>query len=421
MAIAVEAREHVNAAPEEVSMSSARLRHVTRLVHGYVDSGKLPGTITLVARRGKVVYFDTYGHMDDEAGKAMRPDTIFRIYSMTKPIVSVALMTLYEEGAFQLDDPAAKFIPELGDLQVLASGTAESYQTREPARAMTVRDLLMHTSGLMSMPAAAAGASAAPVATLYERAALRGANADGTLAEMIAKLGQLPLHCDPGSTWIYGISTDVVGYLCEVLSGQSLDRFLEERIFGPLHMPDTGFTVRASELDRFAANYRRGDTGHPPYVPIDRPATSAYAQPRRYLSGSGGLVSTAADYLRFCQMLVNGGALDGTRILGPRTLRLMTGNHLPGGRDLQQMARPGDPAGRPGIGFGLGFAVLLDPAAAQRVGTAGEYYWGGAASTAFWVTPAEDLVVIFLTQLMPSSSYPISRELRATVYQAITD
>ena len=286
---------------------------------------------------------------------------------------------------------------------------------RDAAREMTVRDLLMHTSGLTT-------GGETPVGQLYRDAQLNGSSSDGTLADMIDKLSRLPLKCDPGSEWNYGISTDVVGYLCEVLSGQRLDDFLTERIFEPLGMDDTSFTVPAAKVDRFAANYRYDESVDPKFVLMDAPSESSYARPRTYLSAAGGLVSTAPDYMRFAKMLANSGELDGRRILGPRTLGLMTLNHLPDGQDLGSMNQ-GTPSemAREGIGFGLGFAVVLDPARAQVLAAPGEYYWNGAASTAFFVSPAEDLMVIFLTQLMPSSTYPIRRELRATTYQAIID
>jgi len=412
----LETQRMIDATPEEVGMSSDRLGNVSRLVQGYVDDRKLAGAISIVARRGETVHFETYGNMDDAAGKQMRPDSIFRMYSMTKPIASVALMTLYEEGKFQLDDPASRFIPEVKGLKVIASGTADSYEVRDPVREMTVRDLLMHTSGLIS------AGETRPVGQLYQRAGMRGSSSDGTLSDLVKKLKDIPLHCDPGSQWNYGISTDLVGYLCEVISGRSFDRFLEERIFSRLAMPDTAFTVPASKIERFAANYRPGSSGDALYELSDAPADSLYARPRTYFSGAGGLVSTAADYMRFCKMLANGGVLDGERVLGPRTLKLMTVNHLPGGRDLAAMNGDGpSETAREGIGFGLGFAVLLDQAAAQIIGTPGEYYWGGAASTAFFVNRAEELIMIFLTQLQPSSTYPIRRELRAAVYGAITD
>jgi CubicO group peptidase (beta-lactamase class C family) len=374
----------------------------------------------MVARRGKLVHFETYGTSDAEAGRPMTADTIVRLYSMTKPIASVALMTLYEEGKFQLDDPAARFIPEFKGLKVFAGGSADQYETRDPEREMTVRDLLMHTSGLVG-----SGIVADPtmvVSQLYGRAELRGSASGGTLAEMVKKLGELPLQVDPGSRWIYGISTDLVGYLCEVIGGMPFDRFLQERIFDPLGMVDTGFHVPPEKIGRFAANYRPGAAGEPSYVVIDRPdESSIYARPRTYFSGAGGLVGAAADYMRFCKMLANGGELDGARILGTRTLQYMAMNHLPGGSDLTGMgARLGETT-LYGIGFGLGFAVLLDPTVAQIIGTPGEFYWGGAASTAFFVSPKEELIMVFLTQLMPSSTYPFRRELRATIYGSIVD
>ena len=411
----LDVRDLVEAEPEEVGLDSSRLANVTRLVQGYVADGKIPGAISLVARRGKVVHFETYGSRYVENGLPMTADTIVRIYSMTKPIASVALMTLYEQGKFQLDDPAAKYIPEFADLKVFAGGTADQYAVREPARPMTIRDLLTHTSGLISV-------DETPVGRLYERANLRGSMSGGTLAEMAKKVAGVPLACDPGSKWNYGISTDFVGYLCEVISGVPFDRFLQERIFDPLGMVDTGFNVPQSELGRFAANYRRGDSKTPSFELIDRPdENSPYAKPRPYFSGAGGLASTAGDYWRFCKMLGNGGVLDGARILGTRTLQYMATNHLPGGGDLTSHGGRLGETTMDGIGFGLGFAVLLDPATAQVVGTPGEYYWGGAASTAFFISPREELALIFLTQLMPSSSYPIRRELRQAVYGAIAD
>jgi CubicO group peptidase (beta-lactamase class C family) len=416
MVTAINPRTLIEAEPEEVGLSSTRLQNVTRLVQGYVDSGRFPGAIALVARRGKVVHIDVAGKRDVESGATMEWDTIVRIYSMTKPIASVALMTLYEEGRFQLDDPASKYIPEFKGLRVFVSGTPGQYETRDPVREMTVRDLLMHTSGLVG------AAPGTPVGELYQQAELRGSASEGTLADMVAKLGRLPLACDPGSRWIYGISTDLVGYLCQVLSGVPFDRFLQERIFTPLRMEDTGFTVPESKLDRFAANYRFEGGRTPPYTLIDRPdSSSIYARPRTYFSGAGGLASTATDYLRFCRMLANGGELDGVRILGARTVEYMAMNHLPGGTDLTGLGGRLGETTMDGIGFGLGFAVLLNPATAGVIGTPGEYYWGGAASTAFFISPKEELIMLFLTQLMPSSTYPIRRELRQTIHGAIIE
>jgi CubicO group peptidase (beta-lactamase class C family) len=410
----------LEASPEESGLSSSRLANLGRVSHEAVDAGKVAGAIALVGRRGKVVYQDIHGSMDREAGKPMALDTIFRIYSMTKPIASVALMMLYEEGRFQLDDAASRYIPEFEDQRVLAGGSTEQPDLREPLRPASVRDHLMHTAGLPGL----GRLPESPIAALYREAALPGITAQGaTLRDLIVKLGQLPLAYDPGTRWEYGASTDVVAYLVEVLSGQRFDEFLKQRIFEPLGMTDTGFHVPESQLQRFAANYRAGENG---LELADAPATSAFARPQTYFSGVGGLVSTAADYTRFCKMLANGGELYGERILGPRTLQLMATNHLAGGRDMKEMGG-GSRIARPGVGFGLGFAVLLDPAAAGVIGTPGEYYWSGAANTAFFVNPAEDLFVILLTQVMTnplvegSISQQLQRQMRVIAYTAIID
>lgn len=418
MAVETRALDLVDARPEEVGMSSERLQNVTHLVQRYVDEGKFAGAISMIARRDRVVHFETYGSMDDEAGKPMTHDAIVRAYSMTKPIASVALMQLYEEGLFQLNDPVSAYVPEFAELTVFAGGDESDFTTRAPSREMTVRDVLMHTSGLIG------SAHDSPVGRMYAAAELQGSSSSGTLQEMVRKLGELPLYCDPGSEWNYGISTDVVGYLVEVISGEPFDRYLDERVFQPLGMPDTGFHVRESEFERFAACYERDDEadGGNRYRLQDAPAGSHYTTPGTYFSGAGGLVSTSADYMRFSRMLTNGGELEGERVLGTRTVEFMAMNHLPTGGDLASMGQPqfGETT-MEGIGFGLGFAVLLDPTRAQLLGRPGEFYWGGAASTAFFVSPAEDLAVVFLTQLRPSSSYPIRRELRIATYQAITD
>ncbi len=405
---------NLEASPEDVGVSSKKLENLNRLVQGFIDEGKIPGAICMVARDGKLVYESVHGSMDDEAGKPMALDTIFRIYSMTKPIASVGLMLLYEEGKFQLDDPASLYIPELKNLHVFdKGGDADNYTVSRPEREMTVRDLLMHTSGLVS------ATPELPTGKLYHRAGLRDG---GTLHSMVERLSELPLHCTPGSEWNYGISTDLVGYLCEVLSGQSLDVYLQERILKPLGMKDSGFHVPSSEMHRFAACYARSPDGKPGYVLQDAPGQSHYLKPATYFSGAGGMVSTATDYMRFCKMLSNGGELDGERIIGTRTLDYMASNHLPNDCDLAAMGQPRfTETTMEGIGFGLGFAVLLDPTIAQIIGTPGEYYWGGAASTAFFISPQEDLAMVFLTQLLPSGTYPFRRQLRAAIYGALAD
>jgi CubicO group peptidase (beta-lactamase class C family) len=416
MAIATSAREFIEAAPEDVGMSSARLGNLTSLLRGYVDDGKLAGAISMVARRDRLVHFETYGMMDAEAGKAMRPDAIFRLASMTKPIASVALMALYEEGRLQLDTPVSEFIPAFKDVKVFAGGTADSYDVRTPARPITVRHVLTHTAGFEALT------PSTPVASLYARDGIAPLPATGTLATRASALARLPLAFDPGTRFTYHYASDVAGHLCELLSGQPFDAFLEERVLGPLGMTDTSFHVPPAKRDRFTANYEQVNDGMPRYRPADPARDAIYEDSATYSSAGGGLTSTATDYLRFCRMLARGGELDGERILGPRTLQFMTQNHLPGGADLEALiTHPISPTWiASGTGFGLGFAVLLDAARAQVLGTPGEFYWGGAFSTAFFVSPAEDLIMIFLTQL-GGSNYVIRRQLRATIYQAITD
>lgn len=397
-------------APANVGLSATRLALASDHLKRYVDDGKIPGFQALISRKGQVAYLDRYGLRDVEAGLPVEEDTIFRIYSMTKPITTVALLILYEQGLFQLDDPVSAFIPAFKDLEVFASGDAERYYTTAPDRAMTIRDLLMHTAGLSY-----GTRSNHPVDLLYQREK----EFNGTLADLVNKLGNLPLMFSPGTGWNYSYATDVVGYLIEVISGRPLDRFFAEHILEPLGMVDTGFMVPQAKVPRFAANYQFADPG---FQLIESPGESKYLQLPKMISGGGGLVSTAHDYLRFCHMLLHKGELDGERIIGRKTVELMTSNHLPGNGDLTSMGQavfsetPYD-----GIGFGLGVSVMLNPATAAILGSPGEYAWGGAASTAFWIDPVEEMIVIFLTQLMPSSTYPIRRELRVLTYQAIVD
>jgi CubicO group peptidase (beta-lactamase class C family) len=335
---------------------------------------------------------------------------------MTKPITSVGLMMLYEQGRFQLEDPVHRFIPSWKNLGVFVSGNHPAFATAPAARPVTIRDLLTHTSGLTYGFMERSNVDAA-----YRKLAVADRTRAGyTLADMVATLAGLPLEFSPGTRWNYSVATDVVGHLIEVISGQRLDAYLAEHVFGPLGMRDTGFAIRDEQVPRFAANYERQADGS--LKLIDDPARSQYRQ-ASFLSGGGGLVSTALDYHRFTTMLLNGGELDGMRLLGRKTVELMTLNHLPGGQDVSQLALPGSFTETPyaGLGFGLGFSVVQSPARAHVPGSPGAYSWGGAASTAFWVDPAEDLIVIFMTQLMPSSSYPLSRELRVLSYAALID
>ncbi len=387
--------------PEEVGLSSARLRRLDEHLRArYVDPGKIAGALTLVARRGKVAFLSPVGLMDRERGTAMRADAIFRIYSMTKPVTSVALMMLHERGAFQLGDPVHTWLPGWEHLRVYRHGQYPNFVTKAADRPMTVRDLLTHTSGLSY--------------GIMERSHLDAtyrklgvADGKGTLRDMVDKLTSLPLEFSPGTRWGYSIATDVAARLVEILGGQPFDAYLREKIFEPLGMVDTSFRVDADKTSRLAANYVRSADGT--MTLLDDPADSTYARPKTFFSGSSGLTSTASDYIRFAEMLRRGGELDGARILGPRTVQYMTANHLPGGADLATLALDSSfsETRYVGIGFGLGFYVNLDPVRAQVPGSLGEYGWGGMASTAFWVDPAEDLTVVFMTQLVPSNALGI--------------
>ena len=403
-------------------LSTERLGRIDSLLQQrYIEPGKIAGALTLVARRGEIAHFFALGEMDAERGKPMRQDTIFRIYSMSKPITSVALMTLYEEGHFQLDQPVHDFIPAWSELGVWRTGAHPNFTTTHPVRPMTVRDLLSHQSGLTY-----GFHLRHPVDAAYRALAIMNrpgdlALPDDTLAETAAKLAEVPLLFSPGTAWNYSVSTDMCGYLVEVISGNAFDAYLQDRLFGPLGMVDTGFHVPDEKLDRFAACYAPTPEGGRELQ--DDPETSAYRRPPRLLSGGSGLVSTADDYFRFCQMLLHGGELDGARILSRKTIDLMTLNHLPGGQDLAAVAPPGlfSEAAMAGTGFGLGFSVLFDLSRAQITGSVGQYAWGGAASTAFWIDPVEEVVVVFLTQLRPSSTYPFRRELQVLVNAALVD
>jgi len=402
--------------PEEVGLSSLRLARIGEHWQRYIEAGQLAGTLTLIARRGKVAYCEAQGHLETERRRAVAPDSVWRIYSMTKPITSVGLMMLYEQGRFQLDDPVAKFIPSWSDLGVYVTGNHPLFVTTAPARPMTIRDLFSHTSGLTYGFMERSNVDAA-----YRKLAIGDRTRAGyTVADMVAELAKLPLEFSPGTRWNYSVATDVLGHLIEVISGQRLDAYLAEHVFGPLGMRDTGFTIRDDQVPRFAANYELQADGRVKL--IDDPTKSMYAKISLH-SGGGGLVSTALDYHRFTAMLLNGGELDGMRLLGRKTVELMTANHLPGDGDIAQLALPGSFADLPyaGLGFGLGFSVVQSPARAHIPGSVGAYAWAGAASTVFWVDPAEELIVIFMTQLMPASTYPLGRELRVLSYSALID
>ncbi len=377
----------------------------------WVDSGKLPGLLVAIVRNDRLAWFETCGYRDVETKRAVEPDTIYRIYSMTKPITTVAALMLYEEGCFQLDDPVAKFIPAFADTRVFAGGDADSFTTEPLVRPVTVHDLMIHTSGLTY-----GFQHEHAVDALYRKRQVEFNANIGPLAGVVEAAAAHPPLFQPATRWHYSVSTDALGRLVETCSGVPLDTFFDERILRPLDMRDTGFHVPEGQGDRLASSYIQADDGG--LALVDPAGESRFLEPAVTLSGGGGLVSTAADYLRFVRMLRGHGTLEGARILGRKSVELMTTNHLPG--DLADMGRPRF-AEMPfaGIGFGLGVSVLLDPAKARILGSPGEYAWGGMASTAFWADPAEDMIVLLLTQLMPSSAYPIRRELRVLTYQAL--
>lgn len=406
----------ITATPEEVGFSSERLARIDRhLLARYIEPGKIAGALTVVSRHGEIVHATPLGRRDLDRDQPMQEDTIFRIYSMTKPVTSVALMSLVEEGHLAISDPVHRFIPEWRDLRVFAQGNHPHFLTTPCDRAMTVKDLLTHTSGLTYGFMERTNVDAA-----YRKLAIGDRKEGATLANMMHDLAGLPLEFSPGTAWNYSVATDVLGHIVEVVSGQSYDAFLRERIFGPLDMRDTGFQVPREDVGRFAANYAR--RRNKSLKLEDDPRTSVYTRDVTFFSGGGGLVSTGRDYMRFCQMLLNGGELDGARILGRKTIDWMTMNHLPGNAELSDLA-VGRFAETPydGRGFGLGFSVTTDPSRSVTLGSAGEYAWGGAASTIFWVDPVEDLTVVFLTQLMPSATFDFRGQLMALVYSALVD
>ncbi len=402
--------------PESVGLCARRLARITPWMERYVDSGRLPGCLTAVMRGGRLAYLGCAGFADPATRRPVQQDTVFRIHSMTKPVVTAAAMTFFEEAAFQLDDPLSRFLPEFGDPQVWLAGDGDAMRTEPAAGPIRIWHLMTHTSGLVY-----GARNDSPVGAMYRAAGIDFSRRnDATLADTVRALAAMPLRWQPGTRWEYSVSTDVLGRLVEVLAGKALDRVLRERVLDPLGMDDTGFALREGQLPRFAALFNARDGGLELAESPDERAS--HARDVTLFSGGGGLVSTAHDYLRFAEAMRGMGALGGARILGRRTVELMTLNHLPGNADLAGMGTPvHSETSYEGIGFGLGFSVVLDPAAARAACSAGEYAWGGAASTAFWVDPREDIVALFLTQVMPSATYPIRRELRSLVYQAVVD
>ncbi|MEI2774117.1 MAG: serine hydrolase domain-containing protein [Candidatus Competibacter sp.] len=401
---------------DEVGFDAKRLGRIDTHFARYVDDGRLPGWLILISRAGKIVHLSLYGQRDTEAGTPVERDTLFRIYSMTKPITAVAAMMLYEEGAFELKDPVSRFIPAFADVRVYRSGSALKPVTeplREPVR---IWHLLTHTAGLTY-----GFHHAHPVDALYRAAGFEWGPLEGMdLATCCDAWAGLPLLFQPGSEWNYSVATDVLGRVIEIASGLSLDRFFAEQIFEPLGMHDTRFWVSAENVERLAAFYSP-QPGTLRAVRNDAMDRVGRQRPAACLGGDG-LVSTAADYHRFTQMLRQSGELNGVRLLGNRTLRYMTQNHLPGGTDLESFGRPlFAETTFDGIGFGLGFSVVVNPVANKVLSSPGEFGWGGAASTAFWVDPVEDITALLFTQLFPSSTHPLRPQLRQLVYQALID
>ena len=401
----------VSTDPGEVGLDAARLRRLDARCQRWVDEGQLPGFLVTVARHGRLVHVGTGGHRDVEAGLPVTQDTIWRIFSMTKPVTSVAAMSLYEEGAFELTDPVSRWIPEFADTRVYVAGSDQKPVTEPATEPIRVWHLLSHTSGLTY-----GFHRAHPVDGMYRAAGHEWGTPPGAdSAEVCRQWAAMPLVFQPGSEWNYGVSTDVLGRLVELWAGKDLHEVFAERVYAPLGMTQTSFGLASpDDAGRLAQLYGAG------VVPLTAFAAAAHQRPA-FLSGGGGLVSTAGDYLRFVEMLRAGGSTpDGGRVLGPRTLAHMVRNHLPGGVDLETYGRPlfAETPLR-GVGFGLGFSMVLDPARYGVVSSVGDYSWGGAASTAFYVDPVEYLTVTFYTQLLPSSTLPIRPYLRQLVNQSI--
>jgi CubicO group peptidase (beta-lactamase class C family) len=389
--------------PEKMGLNSKVLNQINPVMQKYIDDKKLSGMITMVARHGEIVNFESYGFRNKN--KPMQLNTIFRIASMTKPITSVAIMILYDEGRFQLDDPVAKYIPEFNNLKVLSSIDKNGIHVVDQLRLMTIRDLLTHTSGLAS------GGENTPVDSMYRAANLSG----GTLKDMIKKLANIPLLYQPGTRWNYSRSTDVLAYLVEVISGNPFDVFLKERIFIPLKMKDTEFYVPKEKIKRVAAVYTLARSGG---IKSFNPDRGNISKQVKFLSGNGGLYSTATDYMIFSQLLLNKGVYDSVRLLKKNTVELMTSNQT------SNVIMPNDNFFGPllsGMGYGLGFAVLKENNPSNSIGSAGSYWWAGSANTYFYIDPQKDLILIFMTQFVPNFYYPVCKEFRELVYNSIVE
>ncbi|MEU5246431.1 serine hydrolase domain-containing protein [Streptomyces asoensis] len=400
--------------PGEAGLDAKALDRLDQHVAHLVDEGRLPGFLVAVSRGGRVAHLTTHGHRDIAAGLPVEADTLYRIYSMTKPVTSVAALILVEEGALGLDDPVADHLPEFAEQRVHTGGPGGGPSTRPARRPLLVRHLMTHTAGLTF-----AFYHCHPVDALYREAGLESAVLPGSdLAGTVAAYARLPLQFEPGTQWNYSVATNVLGRIIEVVSGRPLDEFVTDRILRPLGMRDAGFQVTDEQAGRLAELY--GDTDAGGIEPI--PGLPLHGRPR-FLSGSGGMVATAYDVHRFSELLRRRGELDGVRLLAPATVDLMTRNHLPGGVDLRTFgSRPAhDEPGNDGVGFGLGVSVVIDPSRTQAPTGLGTYGWSGVATTTFWVDPSRDLSVQFLTQLRPRKSLKLYPELKRLVHEAVVD
>ena len=410
----------MDAQSQWTGLDAGRLERITdHIERNYISSQKIMGCQVAVARHGHIAYQKSFGSMDLERNKPMADDAIFRIYSMTKPITSIALMTLYEKGYFQLNDPISRYVPSWKNHRVWVSGEGEDMVTEAPKRPVSFRDVLSHTGGFTYGGGLPGVGIQHPVDKIYRELKIRSFDGADTMESFLDKLAKVPLVYQPGERWMYSLSTDICGALVEVISGKPFAQYLQDEIFGPLGMNDTSFFVAPDKVDRFCANYQRGPDKK--LKLMDDPATSAFTKDPGFKSGGGGLTGTTADYMKFCEMLRRGGELDGHRVIGPRTLAMMHMNHLAGGKDLTQMAVGSfSETSNEGVGFGLGFASTMDEVSTGSLG-AGDYYWGGAASTIFLVDPKEDLTMVFMTQLMPSGTFNFRGQLKSLIYSAIID
>lgn len=401
------AQELPRAHPVEVGLSSERLQRLTDAFQAYVKEGKLAGAVVLVARHGKVAYLSAFGQRDREAGAPMREDALFRIASQTKALVSVGVMILQEDGRLLISDPVGRYLPEFQKTKVAVPRDGGGYEVVDAKRPITIRDLLTHTAGI--------GYGGGPAKELWQKAGIQGwyfADRGESISATISRMAALPFDAQPGEHWVYGYATDILGAVIERASGLTLDEFLRSRILGPLKMRDTHFYLPKPKSDRLAVVYsamREEGIERAP-APGGMAGQGAYVDgPRKSFSGGAGLVSTALDYARFLQMLLNGGELEGVRILSPKTVELMTVDHL-GNREFRE-----------GLGFGLGFSVVKNLGLTGQPGSVGEFGWGGAYHSTFWVDPQEQLIVVYFTQLIPAGSVDDHGRLRALVYQAIVD